>query len=263
MLKKRILILLAAVLCVCLLMNVCLSGCSNPENVDPSVSEVSDQAWIDPSIVPDAPDRELIDPSEKVLLSDEWTILSSRVAAPSLELYAALTVPRRDPQDLEEDLYVIQGKIVSVAELARPILSDPEQNEALKEKLGGNGLTNETWFTVDLKQVWYGDIPESQRQIDLWISGAKDTMVTKPDLGEEVVLFLYQQNGEYAALDLEHGIFTVNDDGTLYSFSNLERFCKYDGQPVQVLIDDLNQAIDEAQTFNSVDEAIRAAREHT
>lgn len=263
MLKKRILILLAAVLCVCLLMNVCLSGCSNPENVGSSASEAADQAWIDPSTVPDAPDRELVDPSEKVLLSDEWTILSSRVAAPSLELYAALTVPRREPQDLDEHLYVIQGKIVLVADLTSPILDDPEQNEALKEKYGGGGLANETWFTVDLKQVWCGDIPESQRQIDLWIGGAKDTLITKPDLGEEVVLFLYQQNGEYAALDLEHGIFTVNDDGTLYSFSNLEQFCKYDGQPVQVLIDDLYQAIDEAQTFNSVDEAIRAARKRT
>ena len=263
MFKNRVLITLAGVLCVCLLTGICLTGCSNPENAVSSVteSEVSDVEWIDPSTVPDAPDRELIDPSEKVLLSDEWTLLSSRIAPPSLECYAAFTVPRDDPQEPDPYLYVIQGKIVSEADLTSPILDNPKQNEVLKEKYGGSGLQNETWYTVDLEQVWYGDIPESQRQIDLWIGGGKDSLITKPDVGEEVVLFLYVQNGEYTALDLEHGIFTVNDDGTLYSFSNLERFCKYDGQPVQMLIDDLYQAIEEAQKFDDFNQAISASRE--
>lgn len=261
MFKKRILIVFAGVLCVCLLIGIFLTGCSNPENAFSLVTEskVSEREWIDPSTVPDAPDRELIDPSEKVVLSDEGAPLASRIAPPSIGLYASLAVSKSRSPSI--DLYVIQGKIVSEADLTSPILADPEQNEALKEKYGGSGLQNETWYTVDLEQVWYGDIPASQQQIDLWISGGKDSLITKPDAGEEVVLFLCMQNGEYTALDLEHGIFTVNDDGTLYSFSNLERFCKYDGQPVQMLIDDFYQAIEEAQKFDDFNQAVSASRE--
>ena len=53
---------------------------------------------------------------------------------------------------------------------------------------------------------------------------------------------------------MEHTIFTVNDDGTLYSFSNEEALYQYDGQPVQTMIDDFYEILDETEAtpyFNS------------
>lgn len=241
MLKKKMILSAVSILCVCLLVGGYFFGRSISSKI--AVSSVSE---LKPD-VPDAPDRELVDPSEKVLLSDEWSALSARVAPPSLELYASLTAPKF--RSSGNQLYVVQGKILSQENWNRPILSDEEQNEAMKNKLGGTGMRTDTLYTIQLEEVWYGDIPETQQQIQAWVGGDEDSLITKPNVGEHVVLFLVYGNGRtyYSFMDLEHGIFTVNDDGTLYSFSNEEALYQYDGQPVQVLIDDLYQAIEEAQ----------------
>lgn len=240
MLKKKMILSVVSILCVCLLAGGYFVGRSIWEEANAPAFEIRPD-------VPDAPDRELVDPSEKVLLSDEWSALSARVAPPSLELYASLTAPKF--RSSGNQLYVVQGKILSQENWNRPILSDEEQNEAMKNKLGGTGMRTDTLYTIQLEEVWYGDIPETQQQIQAWVGGDEDSLITKPNVGEHVVLFLVYGNGRtyYSFMDLEHGIFTVNDDGTLYSFSNEEALYQYDGQPVQVLIDDLYQAIEEAQ----------------
>lgn len=237
--KKKFLIGTFGILCVCLLVGGYFVGRSISERAAMPSFELKPD-------VPDAPDRELVDPSEKVLLSDEWTLLGSRVAAPSLELYASMTAP--DYPNPNDELYVVQGKVLLEEEFTRPVLSDEEQNEAMKNKLGSTGMQTDTLYTIQLEEVWYGDIPKAQTQIQVSAPGSKD-LFTKPEIGEHVVLFLVygSERTYYAFLDLEHGIFTVNDDGTLYSFSNVGTLCKYDGQPVKVLVDDLYRAIEEAQ----------------
>lgn len=127
------------------------------------------------------------------------------------------------------------------------MFKDAEANEAMHEKTGAGMTTIDTIFTIDLDQVWYGDIPESQQQMQFFIGGEEDTMITKPEVGEHVLMFLYMEEERYTSLDVEHTIFTVNDDGTLYSFSNEEALCKYDGQPVQKLIDDFYRILDETE----------------
>ena len=75
MLKKRTILSVASILCVCLLIGGYFVGRSVWEKANAPAFEIRPD-------VPDAPDRELIDPSEKVLASDEWTILASRLGPP-------------------------------------------------------------------------------------------------------------------------------------------------------------------------------------
>ena len=233
--KKRAILGLVSILCVCLLLGVYFVGRSIWEEANAPAFELRPD-------VPDAPDRELIDPSEKVLISDEWTILASRLGPPCLELYAW-----GDQHPKLSRVGIIEGKIVYEEAWEHPTFKNAETNEAMHEKTGAGMTTIDTIFTIDLEQVWYGDISESYGQIQVAMSGERGKRMSKPEVGEHVVLFLSIGDDKYGILDMEHTIFTVNDDGTLYSFSNEEALCKYDGQPVQNLIDDFYRILDETE----------------
>ena len=242
MLKKRTILSVASILCVCLLIGGYFVGRSVWEKANAPSFELRPD-------VADAPDRELIDPSEKVLASDEWTILASRLGPPCLELYAW-----GDKHPKLPNVGIIEGKIVYEEEWEHPTFKDAETNEAMHEKYGAGMTTIDTIFTIDLEQIWYGDISESHGQIQVAMSGERGKRMTKPEVGEHVVLFLSIRDDGYGILDMEHTIFTVNDDGTLYSFSNEEALYQYDGQPVQNLVDDFYRILDETEAtpyFNS------------
>ena len=231
MLKKKMILSVVSILCVCLLVGGYFIGHSIWEEANAPAFEIRPD-------VPDAPDRELIDPSEKVLASDEWTVLASRIGPPCLELYAWMSKHPKVP-----DVGIIEGKIVYEEEWEHSTFEDEETNEAMHQKYGVEKTKTNPLFTIDLQEVWYGDVPESHGQVLV----AMGNTISRPEVGEHVVLFVVIGEERCTPLDLEHGIFTVNDDGTLYSFSNEEALYQYDGQPVQVLIDDLYQAIEEAQ----------------
>ena len=236
MLKKRTILSVASILCVCLLVGGYFVSRSISSKI--AVSSVSE---LKPD-VPDAPDRELIDPSEKVLLSDERLFMASRLAPPCLEAYAWMA-----KQPKVSNFCIIEGKIVYQEEWEHPMFEDAETNEAMHEKYGVGMTTIDMVYTLDLEHVWYGDIPESQQQMQFFIGGEEDTMITKPEVGEHVLMFLYMEGERYTSLDVDHAIFTVNDDGTLYSFSNEEALYQYDGQPVQNLVDDFYRIFDETE----------------
>lgn len=236
MLKKRTILSVASILCVCLL----VGGYFVIRSISSKIA-VSSVSELKPD-VPDAPDRELIDPSEKVLLSDERLFMASRLAPPCLELYAW-----GDKHPKLPNVGIIEGKIVYEEEWEHPTFKDAETNEAMHEKYGVGMTTIDMVYTLDLEHVWYGDIPESQQQMQFFIGGEEDTMITKPEVGEHVLMFLYMEGERYTSLDVEHAIFTMNDDGTLYSFSNEEALYQYDGQPVQNLVDDFYRILDETE----------------
>ena len=238
MLKKKMILSVVSILCVCLLAGGYFVGRSIWEKANAPAFEIRPD-------VPDAPDRELIDPSEKVLASDEWTVLASRIGPPCLELYAWMSKHPKVP-----DVGIIEGKIVYEEEWEHPLFSDEETNEAMHEKYGVEKTKTNPLFTIDLQEVWYGDVPESHGQVLV----AMGNTISRPEVGEHVVLFVVIGEERCTPLDLEHGIFTVNDDGTLYSFSNEEALYQYDGQPVQNLVDDFYRILDETEAtpyFNS------------
>ena len=237
MLKKKMILSVVSILCVCLLAGGYFVGRSIWEEVNAPAFEIRPD-------VPDAPDRELIDPSEKVLASDEWTVLASRLGPPCLELYAWMSKHPKVP-----NVGIIEGKIVYEEEWEHSTFEDEETNEAMHEKYGVEKTKTNPLFTIDLQEVWYGDVPESHGQVLV----AMGNTISRPEVGEHVVLFVVIGEERCTPLDLEHGIFTVNDDGTLYSFSNEEALYQYDGQPVQTMIDDFFEILDETEVTSYFD----------
>lgn len=159
---------------------------------------------------------EKIPPAEKVVLSDQ-ILPKSRVQPPSLELWASVTSVW--------DVYVVEGVII-------------------EQKM----VWGETVSTLDLDRVWYGDIVESEKTIPIWMTGKKNSMMTMPDVGDHVVLFVFKQDvytkkDQYWSLDMDHSIFTITN-GRLYAFSNEEGLSKYDGERVSALIHDFYEELD-------------------
>lgn len=172
-------------------------------------------------------------PEDKVVLSDELLPLSS-AKPPSMELYAkSITIGI--------DEYVIEGKILSEQEM-NPMFLVKGSQEEFNKKYGQVYGTNMI-YTVRVDEVWYGNI--SEEEILVKIAGDKNSMITKPKVGDNVILFLSLHDGDdyYSPVYMEHSIFTNN--GSLYAFSNVEEFCDYDGKKADVLKKDFYNLLDQ------------------
>lgn len=76
----------------------------------------------------------------------------------------------------------------------------------------------------------------------LELGGLHDS-VTKPQKEENVILFLNKREKGYVSVNMEHSIFTVSEDGILYSFSNTEELSSYDGKKETILFEKIKEVL--------------------
>mgnify|MGYP005775289803 CR=1 FL=1 len=177
-----------------------------------------------------------VDPKDKVVLSDQ--ALLSRRKNPSLHFDVELA--KSDEASAKKG-YILKGKIVKEEELWTPYVPSAGGNF---EEVFGEGLgISSILYTIDLDEVWYGE-PEGDEFI-LQIGGDRESMITKPNMGDEVIVFAFQREGmPYPQLvDMEHSLFT--DNNRLYSFSNTEELSSYDGKKASELKRDVERIMKE------------------
>lgn len=181
-------------------------------------------------LAPDESDKfHKIDPTDKIVLSDH------------------LPTSRAFPPSLWTDVYlcnfVVQGKIVGMEPVYQALSSGIDDMDEKLASMTPDGVLPQiayTEYTVEVKQQFIGDsVGDTIKWREI---GGVEAHMTKPKGDEEVVLFLYQMSPEiYSTADYEHSIFTVDEKGRLYSFSNREDLSAFDGKPVSALIEATKQ----------------------
>jgi hypothetical protein len=139
------------------------------------------------------------------------------------------------PSDTIEDLLrgsdtVIYGTVEEI-ELVQEVLFHPSTD--LK--------VSESYYRIAVTDFLCG---KEKEKVVVCMIGTPDTGMTKPKVGEKVVMFLGEnESGVFAVKGYEDGVFRVFEDGTVESFSNEKELAKYDGKSLNVLIDDIKKAV--------------------
>jgi hypothetical protein len=102
-----------------------------------------------------------------------------------------------------------------------------------------------TGYNIAVRETLLG---EESDTLLLVVLGSLDCGVTKPNVGDTLLLFLWSdedwENGEYGLIQWEDAMFRINDDGTLYSFSDAEFTARFDGLPLDALTSEIDTAIE-------------------
>ena len=85
-------------------------------------------------------------------------------------------------------------------------------------------------YQVKVKDVWFGEC--TSNIISLGIPGSLESGPTKPFIGDELILFLYQnKEGNYGLIYYEASMFALNPPlNRLYAFSDKETLTDFDGK---------------------------------
>ena len=99
-------------------------------------------------------------------------------------------------------------------------------------------------FTFEVRDTWYG---ECEDVITLRMLGGFNSGITKPYVGDELILFLFENsNGEYVPVFFEHSIYAINPpDNRIYAFSNREPLAALDGLTVSQFRNRVARALNE------------------
>lgn len=150
--------------------------------------------------------QHVYDPTERVVLSANSSDVQM---APNFDLNLLVV------ETIAEVAIVSDGEVHT-----RPMWGFDEYPPEERPKL------TYTEFEVSVKEVWQGEsIPQN---ITLHILGDLDTEVTKPQKGDQLVLFLKCVDGIYYLIDYEYSIFAINPGDTMYAFGDKESFICYD-----------------------------------
>jgi len=97
-----------------------------------------------------------------------------------------------------------------------------------------------TDFTLTVHETLLG------KEVDSLIFAIGST--TQPEIGDTLLLFLWEHpNGSYGLVQYEEGIFRINPDGTVYSFSNAEFTAQFDGLPLEALTSEIKSSLARVQ----------------
>jgi len=100
-----------------------------------------------------------------------------------------------------------------------------------------------TDYNIIVSEILYGEGVDSR--IILSLQGFPDchNRSTKPNIGDTLLLFVWPWfEGRFTIAFWEESMFKINDDGTLYSFSDAEFTARFDGLPLEALTREINTA---------------------
>jgi hypothetical protein len=167
----------------------------------------------------------IIDPStsfnDKVVISDR---LLASMSYPSLEFQVTYC-----------DL-AIYGEIVKM----EPAVLPGGSGTVADEKLGSGGASTIDCikYTIQIIDTLVGT-SDSKTIVCCMLGDFGETM-TKPEKPGKIVITLnYNPRGIYFPSQFEHSIFTIDESGKAYSYSNEVHLSEYDGKDVSTLIADI------------------------
>jgi uncharacterized membrane protein YgcG len=150
---------------------------------------------------------------------------------------------------------IVIGVVDSVDELFEGFLTGTEDNPRPPSHTA-------TYYNVVVTQTILG--VESD-EITVAMMGTPDSNwgMTKPPLGSRVLLILEGQFSErrnevvYTPTGFEKSVFLINDDDTVYSLHDDPITAQFDGQPLSVLVAEIERILDEGDFSDEFIESFR------
>jgi len=142
---------------------------------------------------------------------------------------------------------VILGEVISDGTTIKQNfnLPDPAKSKLNTLKSGSDKTSTitVTQATVKIDKVLYGDTYLEEIKFDQLGKAGNDDFQTKVKKNQKVILALKKNtNDSYASVDLEDGVFSVNENNKVFSFSKNIAFAKYDSLDLNVLIEDIKKS---------------------
>jgi hypothetical protein len=148
-------------------------------------------------------------------------------------------------EDMTRRTYDISGRIVigrvESAEVRRFYWGEPDREYPPQR------YDNVTDYTIVVSDTLFG---EESDTLVLATMGLPDSDVgfTKPSIGDTLLLFAWyaEDCGVFGLMQWEEAMFRIEDDGTLYSFSDAEYTARFDGLPLETLTSEINAGLEVA-----------------
>lgn len=156
--------------------------------------------------------------AKKMILSD--SLMNSSIA-PNFHNYLTIS---------DE---VIRGKITNINFIDVELRTGTAWDDKMLAN-GGLPIERYTVYTVEVTDTVIGELKKGE-VIECRILGDMYTSVTKPDGNKEICIFAEKAKDFYIAVGFEHGIFEIDKNNKVYSFSNIEEFSKYDNATYETL----------------------------
>jgi len=168
-------------------------------------------------------------PVEKVVGSREVRMWESYASAKSFEEIVAIS-------------HRLSGKIV-IGKV------ESAKTRVFTQEWEGLPSTHEnvTDYTIAVRETLFGGDTKS---LTLAIGGLPDSNagLTKPNIGDTLLLLLWQgECGTHGLVYWEEAMFRIENDGTLYSFSDNPLTARFDGLPLETLTSEINVALSRAE----------------
>ena len=113
---------------------------------------------------------------------------------------------------------------------------------ALEEKTGedisGYMITQ---YPIEVLETYYNDTGEEISEI-CQLGPAEDVWETKVKDGKEYIVFLFKSADGFGTSPREKGIYQINEDGTIYAYSDVKGLCVYDGKDYKKLAEKIVEA---------------------
>jgi hypothetical protein len=230
--------ILSALLCFALILT---TACT--QNPEPPLIAVDNQTT---SI-----DDEITTPTKKIIGSDMILGMSRRYFGTFEELVQeAMTVTNfwADPekQEIKNIGKIIIGRVDSVLDIHTVCWSEHILDECPGRKFCPP--VTYTDYNIIVDRVLFG---EEVKSIPLSLEGRPDSHwgITKPEIGDNLLLFVQGNTWHgrygYGVISFEEAMFRINDDGTMYSFSDQEITAQFDGKQLAVLESEISQVVRE------------------
>jgi hypothetical protein len=181
------------------------------------------------------PEVETINYKDKIVLSDYRLI--------------AVGDPPGIRANIELSGAVVQGQIIKAEGMGLPFATGTPLDDKIADMQPDGQLPEWafTKYTMEVEKHILGD--KTENIIEFILQGGLDSLITKPKGDERVVLFLERvmqghplhPEGFYTPSMMEHSVFTIDENGRLYSFSNTRELSAFDGKPVSALIDEIER----------------------
>ena len=187
------------------------------------------------------PNRHQYDPTTREVLSETYMSASDGMMLPEIPAEHLLrsTVAAAD--------IVIEGRIKNDGEIGTLYIGDPETSYPFTY----------TEFLVDVRKVWYGELTKGT--IPLRILGTPTSVMSKPQKGDELILFLSldisiddpSERWYSLATGSEQSMFAINPpDNRLYAFDNQDGSTVFDDKEVNVLKSAIEDAVESLSTVH-------------
>ncbi len=136
---------------------------------------------------------------------------------------------------------IIIGSIIDFHEVEREVVTGTPWDEKIRS-LGALPKETYTMYRICVEKSILGSDIKPGDIIEYQVFGGLNTCVTKPkEIGRVVTFMNKHTSGYYVDVGFEEGMYEIDSNNKLYSFSNIDSFESFDGNDISSLENYINE----------------------